>query len=122
MTHTEKLTASALHQFIGTENWYRHALNRKLLYTDGVQYLAEHGGAYWLVDNIALAQLSKAAVRKEAFQMWTLTVKPDCTALLTCGDGNNHIVHAEELPYTDFPLPEIKLYLTDNVLMLTSEY
>ena len=28
----------------------------------------------------------------------------------------------KKIPYTDFPLDEIKLYLIDNVLLLTSEY
>jgi hypothetical protein len=54
MTHT--LSKTDLAQFTGTENWYRHALVRKVLYTDGVQYVAEHGGAYWLLDEIAISQ------------------------------------------------------------------
>lgn len=45
-----------LDQFIGgAAQWYRHPLNRKALYTDGVKYLAEKAGAYWLVDDICAA-------------------------------------------------------------------
>jgi hypothetical protein len=38
------LNASDLRQFSGSEHWYRHALNRNVLYTDGAQYVAETGG------------------------------------------------------------------------------
>lgn len=46
MSNTKTLTANDLHQFSGSENWYRHSLNRKVLYTDGAQYLAEQGGGF----------------------------------------------------------------------------
>ena len=122
MSNTKTLTAKDLLQFSGSENWYRHSLNRKVLYTDGAQYLAEQGGAYWLLDSIAIAQAHVKAVKAEEFQVWTLKVNSDSTALLTCDDGNNRIVYKQSIPFTDFPLPEIKLYFTDNVIMLTSEY
>ncbi|MDH5723433.1 MAG: hypothetical protein OEY94_08955 [Alphaproteobacteria bacterium] len=122
MTNTKTLTAADLYQFTGSENWYRHALNRKVLYTDGAQYLAEQGGAYWLLDTIAIAQAHIKAVAAEEFQVWTLTVNPDHTALLICGDGNNRVVHTQSLPFTDFPLPEVKLYFCNNVILLPSEY
>ena len=77
MTTTKTLTASDLRQFTGSENWYRHGLVRDVLYTDGAQYLAEQGGAYWLLDEIALAQRYKKRVAAQEFQNWTLKVKPD---------------------------------------------
>ena len=122
MTTTQILNANHLRQFTGSENWYRHSLNRAVLYTDGAQYLAEHGGAYWLLDTIAIAQGHVDALQGEEFQIWTLTVNPDKTAELTCDDGNNNIVHRQELEFTDFPLPEIKLYYCNNVIHLPSEY
>ena len=122
MSNTKTLTAKALRQFSGSENWYRHSLNRKVLYTDGAQYLAEQGEAYWLLDSIAIAQAHVKAVKAEQVQVWTLKVNPDSTALLTCEDGNYNIVYKQSIPFTDFPLAEVKLYFTDNVIMLTSEY
>lgn len=53
---TATLTTADLRQFNGSENWYRHSLNRDILYTDGAQYVAEAGGAYWLLDEIALGE------------------------------------------------------------------
>lgn len=122
MSNTKTLNAKDLLQFSGSENWYRHSLNRKVLYTDGAQYLAEHGGAYWLLDSIAIAQAHIQAVKAEEFQVWTLKVNPDSSALLTCDDGNGHVVYDQSIPFTDFPLPEIKLFFRDNVIMLPGEY
>ncbi|TXI24151.1 MAG: hypothetical protein E6Q61_05460 [Nitrosomonas sp.] len=122
MTDTNTLNLKELAQFSGTENWYRHALNRSILYTDGVQYLAEQGGAYWLLDSIVLAQAHNKKVAAQEFQVWTLAVKPDQTALLTCGDGNGNTVYKQALTFTDFPLPEIKLFFCNRVIMLPSEY
>ena len=42
----------ALTKFTGTVNYYRH-WTRAFHYTDGVAFLAENVGAYWLLDHIA---------------------------------------------------------------------
>ena len=109
-------------QFTGSENWYRHGLNRKVLYTDGAQHVAERGGAHWLLDEIALIQPYDKAVAAEEFQVWKLTVRLDRTAVLTCDDGNGKIVFSKEIEYTDFPLDEITFYFTNNTILLPSEY
>ena len=121
MTDAKTLRHADLRQFTGSERWYRHPLARKMLYTDGAQYVAEHGGAYWLLDAIAFAQ-AIPAVAAEEFQLWTLVVRPDRTAILACEDGNGKRVHRQEIPFTDFPLDEIKLYFTDGVILLPDEY
>jgi hypothetical protein len=56
------LTQDALHQFTGTEHWYRRPLARAVTYTDGAKYVAEQGGAYWLLDIISIAQRHEKAV------------------------------------------------------------
>jgi hypothetical protein len=61
-------------------------------------------------------------VRAEAFQVWTLNVAADRTATATAADGNDRVIVRQEIEFTDFPLSEIKLYLTDGVLLLPSEY
>ena len=116
------LEQSELRQFTGTEYWYRHPLVRNILYTDGAKYVADHAGAYWLLDEIAFAQLGNPAVAAEAFQLWKLTVNPDATGILSCEDGNGNAVFTKTISFTDFPLPEIKLYCTGNVILLPSEY
>ena len=115
------LTKEDLSQFTGTEQWYRHGIARNVLYTDGAKHVAESGGAYWLLDEIAFAQ-SIRPVAAEAFQLWKLKVSSDHRATLACEDGNSKIVFTKEIEFTDFPLNEIAFYFTDNVLMLPSEY
>lgn len=113
---------SELRQFSGSENWYRHGLVRRILFTDGVKYLADEAGAYWLLDEIALAQQFDKAVAAEEFQLWKLNVKADHTAVLACEDGNGKTVLRKELEFTDFPLEEISFYCTNNTILLPSEY
>lgn len=110
-----------LAQFTGTACWYRHWGNRNLTFTDGAKYVAEVGGAYWLVDEIALVQLYEANVKAEPFQLWKLAVA-DTWGVLTCEDGDGREIYRKDIPFTDFPRKEIQFFLTDNVLMLPSEY
>ena len=99
MTNKSRLTAADLRQFTGTEHWYRHGLNRAVLYTDGANYLAEMGGAYWLLDEIALAQCYQESLASEEFQVWKLTVNPNRSARLFCEDGNNNEVYSKLVMY-----------------------
>ena len=122
MTNASKLTANDLDQFTGSETWYRNAIKRNILYTEGAQYLAERGGAYWLLDEIAIIQPYNKAVAAEEFQVWTLKVHPNRSATLTCGDGNGNIVFTKQIPVTDFPLDEISLWFANNTIYLPSEH
>lgn len=120
---TAKMTTADLSQFTGSENWYRHSLNRNVLYTDGAQYVAEAGGAYWLLDEIALANHCESRVRAEEFQVWTLTRdKRGNGATLDCGDGNGNTVYSKRIEFTDFPLDTVKLFCENGTILLPSEH
>lgn len=110
------ITAESLQQFTGTENWYKHAFGGS--YTDGVKYLAENAGAYWLLDAIF------SYARKEPFQVWNLTLSPcgGSDAVLTMKeDSGAPEVVKQLIEYTDFPF-NVELWLIDGVLILPSEY
>lgn len=115
------LTQADLAHFTGTEQIWRHGLVRHIVYTDGVQHVAEAGQAYWLLDKVACAQL-EPHIRAQEFQLWQLTVNDDISADLVCTDGNGTVVSTEHIASTDFPLPTIKLYVTNNTILLPSEY
>jgi hypothetical protein len=120
---TKTLTAADLVQFTGSENWYRHGLNRDILYTDGAQYVAEAGGAYWLLDEIALANRYERRVKAEEFQVWTLTRNSTGNgATLDCGNGNGNTVYSKRIEFTDFPLEAVKLYCECGTILLPSEH
>jgi hypothetical protein len=118
---TKTLTASDLAQFTGTEQIWRHSLIRRIRYTDGARHVAQAGEAWWLLDRIACAQL-EARYAEQPFQVWVLTVHDDQSADLVCTDGNGTIVSTERIAFTDFPLREITLYVTDDTILLPSEY
>ena len=65
---SKHLSPVELRQFTGSEHWYRHGLVRTVVFTDGAKYVADAGGAYWLLDEIALAQRASNRVAAEAFR------------------------------------------------------
>ena len=77
---SKSLDPNMLNQFTGSEHWYRHGLVRSIVFTDGAKYIADAAGAYWLLDEIALAQRFVKAVAAEEFQVWKLAVNADQTA------------------------------------------
>jgi hypothetical protein len=121
-TMTKTLNKADLAQFTGSENWYRHAINRAVLFTDGAKFMADQAGAYWLLDEIAIIQPHNARVAAEGFQVWKLAVNADQTGILTCDDGNDHVLYTKQIEYTDFPQEGIALYFTNNTILLPSEY
>lgn len=114
--------AQELQNFTGTEHWYRHSLNRNMLYTDGVQYFAEKAGAYWLLDIIA-TELHRL---QQVHGFLTVTAESlDSKATLqahTEVDGVEQIVWSRKIDYTDLPAGAWKFFYTDDVLLLPSEY
>lgn len=123
MSLTAQEFQQELRQFHGSEQFYRNGMNRSVIYTEGVKYLADEGGAYWLVDDIAIANMTEAALRGEEFQVWTLTkAEHGQGATLVATDGNEKVLFSEAIAYTDFPLDSITLYFQNNTLLLTSEY
>lgn len=114
---TSALTLNDLAQFTGDLERYRHPLNRHVIYTPGVQYLAEQAGAYWLIDAIASyfgSPLMRRAMEKDSrirfMQFWKLTVS-DASALLTAeADAGVQPFITQEIEFTDFPLPEIQIW------------
>lgn len=121
MSAAKTLCASDLDQFTGSEHWYRHSLCPAIIYTDGAAYVAEAGGAYWLLDAIVSHQCERS-VRNEPFQVWTLDVADDRSATLCCKDGDGYVVAVQKIAFTDFPLPRIELWLQNDVIFLPSEY
>lgn len=104
----------------GSDRFYRHSLT-SVVYSEGVKYVAERAGAYWLIDKVATLQM-KAEVRAEEFQVWKLRVTDQGKAVLVCEDGNDIPVHSEEISFTDFPAPGVRLYFGHGAIILPEEY
>ena len=110
-----------LRQFCGTEQYHKLTLG-SLKGTDGVAYLCERVSCYWLIDIIASVQPMLKRKGGDEFQVWTLKVNlKDHTAVVRCSDGNENELYVQEIGYTDFPLEEIVLFCTNDVVMLPGE-
>lgn len=116
--------------FTGSERYYRHGLNRRLLWTEGMQYLAEQCGAFWLIDVVASHQRNRK-LRADYFQLWRIEAGEDGGAVITARhDSDRPAVVEQEIPFTDFPLTEpFEFYAIDQgdderhvITLLKSEY
>jgi len=111
---------AALAQCYGTSQYFKHIFG--MLYTDGVQTMAEMCEAYWLIDIVASYQGEKKYAR-ESFQAWTIETTDHNTATVTCTDGNDKFIGKQEIEYTDFPLiGKFTMWKEGNVLILPSEH
>lgn len=113
MIDTAKLQ-SDLMQFTGSMTFYRHGLMKSLVYTEGVQFLAQNAECYWLIDAIASyqPQCRKDPSLRE-FQVWTLKKKSDYSfVLLGERDTNDPNAIIQEIEHSDFPLQEIKFFVS----------
>ena len=121
METPEKIRNTLAHATGSEKVWRLFRGRDDFLITEGVRALGNMAEAWWLLTDIA-AWLGEPKVRKESFTAWTLTVN-GTSGLLVGEDGNGHELVREEIPFTDFPLPEgITLFKAGNVLMLPSEY
>lgn len=115
------LTEQSLEQFTGTEKYYNYLCGLKL--TDGVHYLATEGKCFWLLDIIASYQPKHHQV---PFQLWELEVTEDkgkrSAIVYMREDSDKKPLVRQVIPYTDFPLENVKIYVIDKVVLLPSEY
>ncbi len=133
-TNQPRLTKADLQQFPGDLDRYRHPLNPHVIFTPGVQFVAERGGAYWLIDAIASyfgdRKMSRAMTqddRLRSLQFWRLEVHGDRSAVLTMrADSGEKPAIIQKIPFTDFPLDAIDIWAgfdgTHWTLYLPSEH
>ena len=115
------ITPRALALFTGSERMFYHPLFRSINYTEGVKYVSDNEAA-WLVTDILAVVTGLPKVKREEFVVAELVVHADKSATVTYTDGNEKKLHKQDYPITNFPLSDIKFFITDNVMMLPSEY
>ncbi|WP_424001284.1 DUF6876 family protein [Maribacter sp. IgM3_T14_3] len=112
--------------FSGTESFYKIPLLNTVI-TDGIQYLASKANCFWLVTDASV--VAKSLMNRSSFI--TVDFKKLSTekqkvlgyaAVIEYSDGNDTILETQKYHLTDFPLETIRLFFTNNTLMLPSEY
>lgn len=117
---TPEQLQAALCVFIGSEQFYR--LYPNIILTEGVKFLCDEAQSYWLMDCLFSYQTMKQVAR-EPFQVLELAVNLERrSGLITLTDGNERTLFRQPLSFTDFPLASLKLYYTDQTVMLPAEY
>ena len=110
-----------INQAHGSDVYHRYSpLPSYPVATDGVIALAEAAGCYWLLDIIGSNQTDKRL--DPAFQVWELEVNKENRSAVVRGLNDTELIIQQEIPYTDFPLEKVKLFLMHGVLLLPSEY
>lgn len=127
------LTHDDLRQFTGDLERYRHQLARKVIYTPGIKFVAQRGGAYWLIDELAFAitggeidRAGRSDPRVLEMHFWTLTVSDQVGELTARADSDVEPFFVKGIDYTDFPLDKIDIWAAFDgehwTLYLPSEY
>jgi len=111
------LELKALNSFIGTTAYYKYLGG--VLLTDGVKYIMQNGYS-WLVTDALAVIITKWNLRNADFLVIRLEPK-DGEADLTIDDGNGKILYRQHYKFTDAKR-SLKLYYSQRVLMLSSEY
>ena len=111
---TDDLELTGLEQFTGTQNYY-NVLNVNV--TDGVKYVMDNGYSWFVTDAISVIITD---LKEQEFLSIDLVLDGD-KGKMVITDGNKNILYTQNYDYTDAKR-ELKLFFTDNVLMLNREY
>ncbi|MFS4467492.1 DUF6876 family protein [Maribacter sp. 2210JD10-5] len=112
--------------FGGTNFFYQIPLIRTR-FTDGLKYLADVAECFWLITDTSV--IAKSLMNRSSF----ITIdfkrfseeKQDFLGYeveIVYSDGDGNVFEKHRYNDTDFPLEELRLFFTDDTLMLPSEY
>lgn len=103
-----------LEQYYGSEN-YHNVMGVNV--TDGIKYIMNNGYSWVVTDAIVICKMK---LKKHNFISIKLNVD-NKKAIVEYTDGNTNVLYSQKYEYTD-ARKNIKMYFTDNVLMLANEY
>ena len=116
-----KAVQDIINHATGTTQYYKFSnIPNFPVITDGVKAVADVAGAYWLLDVIGSYQCDKRL--DKAFQAWKLEVNLEKSSGVVRGYNAIKLIITQDIPFTDFPLSKITMYLMDGVILLPNEY
>lgn len=127
---TKQEILAELPNFYETDQWHRYSpvLFPNVLLTDGALFIAESCDAYWLMDVISshLPSVKDTFAIAQLFRV-NYYGRSDAATFYIVDDVPPNTTWAEQdVEYTDFPLDEIKFYVSYDgenwVILLPSEY
>ena len=116
--HSARLRADLV-AFIGTENWHRHPTQSVDAAHGRCRLFRGNRGLWWFLDIVATEVMRFH--RMKPFLVIDLDVN-DGKAEIRVSDGNDAVLFTRHIHFTDAPEGLWRFYLTDNVMLLPSEY
>lgn len=115
------LTQESLGQFTGTRAYHSLGLTTKMtkvIMSDGALHVACEAGAFWLMDEIAFAVQGLANQNDglKRIQFWNLKKKGNTAKLVCVEDSGLYPQYIKNIPFTDFPLDSIDLWVQPTQL------
>jgi hypothetical protein len=112
----DDLSLKQLNQYFGTERYY-NVFDFNV--TEGINYIMNNGYSWFVTDVLSVVLFNKE-IQSQEFLSIKLKVLNN-KAEVTITNGNDKILSKYKYKYTDAER-DLNLYLTNNVLMLSSEY
>lgn len=109
----------------GANQFYRHSLVRRFVYSDGVRDCAQAAGMHWLLDILATEGIDKMRKALVGLASVTLTVKKESAKLVLSGSGDV-VFWTKRIAYSDAPEGTWSFLIADEgerfSMILVSEY
>jgi hypothetical protein len=116
MTDTQ---LSQMGHFTGTEQYHSMGpIFKDIVITDGVKYIMDNGYSWFVIDSLCVI-VNK--LRNHPFLTVQLKLLRGDAGIMLITDGNENELYTQRYGFTDAEV-EVKLFFTDNVMMLPSEY
>jgi len=103
-----------------SENWFKIPFSN-ITYTDGINDLIIKAKCWWLISDIGILISATPKLQKD-FLILTIETENEKGIITLKEDSNEKPIYKKELEYTDFPLSKFEFFITNNVMLLKSEY
>lgn len=119
-----------LAHFTGTTAYHKLTMHPRVLFTDGLAYLAREAKCYWLMDVVMSHLATSKKIALEPFVSFSITVAQDKSALCIFTDGNDLKLAKQKIESTDLPFDKLSFFCQKEkqaegsrwIVMLPSEY
>ena len=116
---TRNVIIHEMAHYTGTVNYWNHQFFKvSIKLTDGANYIRKHCGAFWLFDLI-----TQQTYHIDKSYIIRLNNIKDYEYKFNVHDWEtDEIIYQQEIPFSDFPLKQLKLYVLNGICLLPSEY
>ena len=109
-----------LSNFTGSTNrWKDQTPFGEIVLSEGCKFLREREESKWLFD---LMESHQIKLQNEEFLEWIIERISDGEFNITCTDGDERVFATQKIQYSALTIDELKIWRSDGVYLLPSEY